>query len=300
MAGWPKSDLQDLLGIEHPIIQAPMASAATPALAAAVSNAGGLGSLGSATLSPEQVREQADAFRSESNRIFNANFFVHDAPVADGAAEAAMRERLAPYYEEMALGDAPAARDIFPIFNEEMLAAVLDLRPGVVSFHFGLPPREMIGTLKEAGAIILASATTVREAVALEKGGVDAVIAQGFEAGGRVGARDRDLAHVGDVEEAGGLSGMPVLGHDSGGKLHRHLVAGERHHPGAERHVETVEGCLFRGLLVRVWHFGSFDRWTDAPRGRHCPRSSAPSVAGPERFTGACPRSRAKTGLPLR
>jgi len=112
---------------------------------------------------------------------------VHDAPVADGAAEAAMRERLAPYYEEMALGDAPAARDIFPIFNEEMLAAVLDLRPGVVSFHFGLPPREMIGTLKEAGAIILASATTVREAVALEKGGVDAVIAQGFEAGGHRG-----------------------------------------------------------------------------------------------------------------
>ena len=160
MAGWPRRDLLDLLGIEHPIIQAPMANAATPALTAAVSNAGGLGSLGSATLSPAQLREQADAFRSESNRIFNANFFVHDAPVVDGTAEAAMRERHAPYYGEMALGEAPAVRDIFPIFNAGMLAAVRDLRPGVVSFHFGLPGRGMIDALKETGAVILACPET--------------------------------------------------------------------------------------------------------------------------------------------
>ncbi|MDP6818731.1 MAG: nitronate monooxygenase [Alphaproteobacteria bacterium] len=194
MSNWPTNEVCDLLGIEHPIVQAPMASAATPALAAAVSNAGGLGSLGSATLSPEQFGEQVGAFRAESNRPFNANFFVHAEPARDAEAEAAMRERLAPYYAELALGEAPAARSIFPIFGEEMLAAVTALRPPVVSFHFGLPERGVIDALKQTGAVILGSATTVREAVALQAGGADAVIAQGYEAGGHRGT------FLGDVE----------------------------------------------------------------------------------------------------
>ncbi|MEE8172310.1 MAG: nitronate monooxygenase family protein, partial [Alphaproteobacteria bacterium] len=112
----------------------------------------------------------------------------------DADADAAMRERLAPYYAEMALGEAPAARSIFPIFGAEMLDAVTALKPPVVSFHFGLPEPAMVETLKQAGAVILASATTVREAVALEQGGVDAVIAQGYEAGGHRGT------FLGDVE----------------------------------------------------------------------------------------------------
>jgi len=194
MTGWPASDLRDLLGNEHPIIQAPMASASTPALAAAVSNAGGLGSLGCANLTPQQFREQVTTLRAETNRSFNVNFFVHDAPARDADAEAAMRQRLAPYYGELELGEAPAARAAIPVFGEEMLEAVTALRPPIVSFHFGLPERGVIEKLKQAGAVILASATTVREAKALEAGGADAVIAQGYEAGGHRGT------FLGDVE----------------------------------------------------------------------------------------------------
>ncbi len=194
MAGWPRNDLSELLGVEHPIIQAPMASAATPALAAAVSNAGGLGSLGCAPFTPEKFAEQVGALRADTNMAFNVNFFVHDEPVADSEAETAMLQRLAPYYAELELGEAPAARSVFPIFGAEMLAAVTALKPPVVSFHFGLPEHATIETLKASGAVILASATTVREAVALEQGGVDAVIAQGYEAGGH------RATFLGDVE----------------------------------------------------------------------------------------------------
>ena len=171
-----------------------MANAATPALAAAVSNAGGLGSLGCAPFTPQQFRDQVGALRAKTNRPFNVNFFVHEEPAHDADAEAAMRERLAPYYAEMKLGEAPPARSVFPIFGAEMLAAVTALKPPVVSFHFGLPEPAMVETLKQAGAVILASATTVREAVALQEGGADAVIAQGYEAGGHRGT------FLGDVE----------------------------------------------------------------------------------------------------
>lgn len=194
MAGWPRNDLTDLLGIEHPIIQAPMASAATPALAAAVSNAGGLGSLGCAPFTPEQFCDQVGTVRADTNRPFNVNFFVHDEPLHDADAETAMRAQLAPYYAEMALGEAPVARSVFPIFGAEMLEAVTALKPPIVSFHFGLPEHGVIETLKAAGAVILASATTVREAVALQDGGADAIIAQGFEAGGHRGT------FLGDVD----------------------------------------------------------------------------------------------------
>jgi nitronate monooxygenase len=187
MTGWPRTDLCDLLGIEHPIIQAPMASATTPALAAAVSNAGGLGSHGCAAKTSDQVRADVAALRDGTNHAFNINFFVHDAPVPNAEDETAMQQRLAPYYAELGLGESPAARSVFPIFGEEMLEVVRELAPPVVSFHFGLPERDTIETLKEVGAIILASATTVREAVALEAGGVDAIIAQGWEAGGHRG-----------------------------------------------------------------------------------------------------------------
>jgi len=107
MSAWPKTVLCDLLSIEHPIIQAPMAGAVTSALAAAVSNAGGLGSLGSGTLSPEKLRAEVEALRGESSRPFNANFFVHDAPLEDAQDEATMQRRLAPYYNELGLGDVP-------------------------------------------------------------------------------------------------------------------------------------------------------------------------------------------------
>ncbi len=186
---WPDGRLCDLLKIDHPIIQAPMAGAATPALACAVSNAGGLGSLGSAEWAPDQVRAAADEMRAGTNRPFNLNFFIHDAPHTDPAVLQHTRERLAPWYHKLGLGDPPATLpDIGPGFDGAKLALVLDLRPPVVSFHFGAPGPAAVTALKQAGIRLLSTATTVAEARVLQASGMDAIIAQGYEAGGHRGA----------------------------------------------------------------------------------------------------------------
>ena len=186
---WPRRDLIDLLGIEHPILQAPMAGDATPALAAAVSNAGALGGLGCSSFTPEQLRQQAGAIRAATNRPFNLNFFSHAEPKPDAEVDAATAARLAPFYAERGLGQPPE-RATAPLrcFGEEQLAALLELRPAVVSFHFGLPNPDYLEAIRSTGAAILSTATTVREAVRLAARGVDAVIAQGWEAGGHRGS----------------------------------------------------------------------------------------------------------------
>jgi nitronate monooxygenase len=184
---WPRQDLTELLGLQHPIIQAPMAGSTTPALAAAVSNAGALGSLGCASLSGAQLREQFEATRLASNRAFNINFFTHDAPRLPPDGAAAMRESLAAYYAELGLDEVAELSANMPPFDEAMLEVVLNLHPPIVSFHFGLPAQPMVDALKAAGTVILSSATTVEEARALEAAGVDAIIAQGYEAGGHRG-----------------------------------------------------------------------------------------------------------------
>ncbi|MDA0704888.1 MAG: nitronate monooxygenase, partial [Proteobacteria bacterium] len=184
---WPRKDLTDLLGIEHPILQAPMAGSTTPALAAAVSNAGGLGALGCASLGVEALREQAGALHAATNRAFNLNFFVHETQEATAEQIRSMSERLAPYFEELGAGEIPAPQQIYPPFDAAMLDALLALRPRVASFHFGLPGAEAMAALKEAEIIILSSATTVAEARVLEAGGADAIVAQGSEAGGHRG-----------------------------------------------------------------------------------------------------------------
>jgi nitronate monooxygenase len=185
---WPHTDLIDLLGITHPIIQAPMGSFSGPALVAAVSNAGALGSLSCATLSARTARDQIEELRRASNRPFNLNFFVHPAPGIDAQSTGRVRQRLAAYYDEFGLGTVPEPRgDLLPCFDEERLQLVLDLRPQVVSFHFGLPPADAIKRVKQTGAVVLSSATTVGEARQLEAEGADAIIAQGFEAGGHRG-----------------------------------------------------------------------------------------------------------------
>ncbi len=193
--------LTHLLGIDLPLIQAPMAGVSTPELAAAVSNAGGLGSLGVAMMTPAQLHEAVGKLRGLTNKSFNLNFFVHEEPQLDGYDAAPIQKALTPLYRDFGLGSVPGPASPAPTFNAEALAIVLELAPRIVSFHFGLPDALSIAALKEAGIVILGCATTTAEARALEKGGVDAIIAQGHEAGGHRGTfLDRvDLGTVGTM-----------------------------------------------------------------------------------------------------
>jgi nitronate monooxygenase len=183
---WSHTALGERLGLRYPIVQAPMASISTAPLAAAVSQSGGLGFLGAATMSPDEVTAQVREIRQRTERPFGINFFVHAEPHRDPAATTRMRERLDGYRRELGLGELPEPMTT-PPFDAAMLEVVLGLRPPVVSFHFGLPDAEARAELRAAGILIFASATTVAEARLLEEGGVDAVIAQGFEAGGHRG-----------------------------------------------------------------------------------------------------------------
>lgn len=183
-----RTALTKLLGIEHPVVQAPMAGAATPELAAAVSAAGGLGSLGSAALPPAELVRQARAVRAATDRPFNVNFFCHRPPELDPAEAARARDLVRPRYEELGLG-APPEPSVPPLaFDEERLAVLLEVRPAVASFHFGLPGEDALASIRGAGCTILSSATTVAEAEHLAERGADVVIAQGAEAGGHRGS----------------------------------------------------------------------------------------------------------------
>lgn len=180
--------LQDLLGIELPIIQAPMAGVQAGAMAIAVSNAGGLGSLPSALLAPSALKDELRLVAAQTSKPYNVNFFCHTAPVRDRRKERAWRDLLAPYFEE--LGVDPESITDGPVrapFSSEVADIVEELRPPVVSFHFGLPSDELLRRVRGWGSTILASATTVEEALWLEERGVDVIIAQGAEAGGHRG-----------------------------------------------------------------------------------------------------------------
>jgi nitronate monooxygenase len=180
--------LQELVGVELPIIQAPMAGVQGSALAVAVSNAGGLGSLPAALLSPEALRQELAAIRAHTGKPFNVNFFCHAPPTPNAEREAAWRARLAPYYEELGVdGSAIAEGCGRAPFGPEVADVLAEFRPAVVSFHFGLPSPELLARVRGLGATVLSSATNVDEAHWLEARGVDAIIAQGFEAGGHRG-----------------------------------------------------------------------------------------------------------------
>jgi nitronate monooxygenase len=171
-----------------PLIQAPMASAQGPELAIAVCRAGGLGSLPAAMLTPDRLREHIATVRNATDAPFNVNFFCHGEPTPDAEIEARWRKRLAPYYAEAGidLASVPAGPVRAP-FDAALCAVIEETRPAVVSFHFGLPPTDLLSRVKAVGALILSSATTVAEARWLEQRGVDAIIAQGREAGGHRG-----------------------------------------------------------------------------------------------------------------
>jgi nitronate monooxygenase len=180
--------LRRLLGIELPLIQAPMAGVQVSALAIAVSNAGGLGSLPCAMLSLEVMRKELAAIKAGTSKPYNVNFFCHSPPVPSTQREAAWRSALSPYYKEYGIdaGSIPAGPGRAP-FSAEAADVLEEFKPPVVSFHFGLPSADLLARVRSWGAKILCSATTVDEARWLEARGVDAVIAQGSEAGGHRG-----------------------------------------------------------------------------------------------------------------
>ena len=180
--------LQTLLGIELPIIQAPMAGAQGSALAVAVSNAGGLGSLPCAMLSLDAMRDELATIKAQTKKPFNVNFFCHVLPTPDAERETVWRTALSPYYREFGLdvSTVPASPGRAP-FSHEAADLLSEIRPTVVSFHFGLPPAELLARVRAWGSKIFSSATTVEEARWLEAQGVDAIVAQGLEAGGHRG-----------------------------------------------------------------------------------------------------------------
>src|SRR5215203_2408176 len=186
----PRAPLLEMLGTDVPIIQAPMAGVQESALAIAVSNAGALGSLPCAMLTPDTMRDELAAIRSQTTRPYNVNFFCHSSPEAatSAARERRWRETLAPYYAEF--GIDPASVQPGPVrapFTADAADVLEEFRPPVVSFHFGLPSPELLERVRAMGAKVLASATTVDEARWLGARGVDAIIAQGLEAGGHRG-----------------------------------------------------------------------------------------------------------------
>jgi nitronate monooxygenase len=182
------------LGIELPIIQAPMAGVSTPELAAAVSNAGGLGSLGVGAVDADATRQMIAAVRAKTERPFQVNVFCHKPAVADAAREASWLARLGPVFAQF--GSKPPARltEIYQSFltDDAKFAVLLVERPPIVSFHFGLPDRNRIDALRAAGIALVATATNLEEGKAIAAAGIDAVVAQGYEAGGHRGVFDPD------------------------------------------------------------------------------------------------------------
>ena len=185
---WPDQRIVELFGIELPIIQAPMAGSTGSEMVVAVAEAGGLGSLPCALLSAEQIRAEVETIRRQTKRPINLNFFCHTPPRVDAAREAAWRQRLQRYYVELGLDpNASVAGASRAPFDEQACELVVELRPEVVSFHFGLPEEKLQRRVRDAGMKIIASATSVDEARWLEDRGCDAIIAQGYEAGGHRG-----------------------------------------------------------------------------------------------------------------
>jgi nitronate monooxygenase len=185
---WPDRRLLDLFKVDVPIVQAPMAGVQDVDIMIGAAEGGALGSLPCAMISAEKAREQVQIFRQRVSAPLNMNFFCHTAVEADAAREAGWRKRLASYFQELGLdpGMSVNAANRAP-FDAQMCELVEELKPEVVSFHFGLPDKALLTRVKAAGAIVIGAVTIVREAVWLEQNGVDAIIAQGAEAGGHRG-----------------------------------------------------------------------------------------------------------------
>ena len=184
--------LLERLGLEWPIFQAPMAGTSTPAMAAAVSNAGALGAIGVAAETTEGAGKMIRATQALTNRAFNVNVFCHRPAIANAEVEARWIAQLKPEFTALGAEPPAALREIYQTFrgNAEMTALLLETRPAIVSFHFGLPEEGQVHALKQAGIILFGSATSVAEAQKLADTGIDAIVAQGYEAGGHRGMFD--------------------------------------------------------------------------------------------------------------
>ncbi|MGH8853928.1 MAG: NAD(P)H-dependent flavin oxidoreductase [Telluria sp.] len=187
-----RPDLLSMLNIRYPIIQAPMAGISTPALAAAVSEAGGLGSIAVGTITPAQAQATITAVRAQTSRPFNVNVFTHAPAASDPAREAAWLAWLRPHFERFGAQPPAALSEIYRSFlaDAPMFELLLAERPAVVSFHFGLPPQAQIDALKDAGIVLFTTATSLDEALQVEAAGIDVIVAQGIEAGGHRGTFD--------------------------------------------------------------------------------------------------------------
>lgn len=206
------------LGLRHPIIQAPMAGVSTPRLAAEVSNAGGLGSLGIGASTLAQARQAMADTRALTARPFNVNVFCHAPAQRDAVREANWLAYLAPLFAEMGAAPPATLEEIYPTFlgDDQTLELLLAQRPAVVSFHFGLPTADHLQALRQAGICTLATATSLQEAQAIEQAGVDAIVAQGIEAGGHRGvfnpeAADERLSTLVLVRLLVQRTGLPVI-----------------------------------------------------------------------------------------
>ena len=213
-----KMSLIESLGLTHPIIQAPMAGVSTPAMAAAVSNAGALGSIAVGATDAAGARAMIEAVRTQTRRPFNVNLFTHAPARSDPAKEAVWLAALAPIFHSYDAQPPTSLHEIYRSFVEDdaMLAALVDLAPPVVSFHFGLPDPTRIAALKQAGCLLLATATNLDEAQAAKEEGIDAIVAQGYEAGGHRGAFDPEapddqLGTFALTRLLAARSGLPVI-----------------------------------------------------------------------------------------
>ncbi|MCL2724694.1 MAG: nitronate monooxygenase [Polyangiaceae bacterium] len=172
-----------------PIIQAPMAGVSTPALAAAVSNAGGLGSIGIGASTVTNARQMIEETRALTVRPFNVNVFCHEPARRDPARERAWLDHLTPFFNELGTPAPTSLSEIYTSFlvDDEAFEMLLAERPPIVSFHFGIPSPDRLAAFRKAGIKTMATATNPREAERIEKAGIDVIIAQGIEAGGHRG-----------------------------------------------------------------------------------------------------------------
>lgn len=184
------------IGLSVPVIQAPMAGTSTPSLAAAVSNAGGLGSLGLGAMTAADAAAAMDQTAALTDRPYGVNVFCHRSGARDPDADAAWLARIAPHFRRFGAEPPSSLRNIYPSFieSDDQLRVILARRPAVVSFHFGLPRPDQLTALRDSGAILAATATSLAEAQAIREAGLDAVIAQGWQAGGHRGVFDPDGA----------------------------------------------------------------------------------------------------------